>query len=110
MYIVGENLTCDLPEPLTLCGKKLPWVERALHLGHVLTTNGTMEQDGREKLAEFIDNTVKVRETFSFAHPVEKITAIEKYCSSAYGSSLWNMMGPAAKSYFSAWNTMIKLD
>ena len=109
MYIVGQDVNSDLPEPLTLCGQKLPWVDRALHLGHVLTVNGSMEQDGREKLAEFIDSTVKVRETFSFAHPIEKITAIEKYCTSAYASSLWDMMGPAANSYFSAWNTGIKL-
>ena len=109
MYIVGQSPASELPEPLSLCGQKLPWVDRALHLGHVLTTKGTMEQDGREKLAELIDCSVKTRETFSFAHPVEKITAIERYCSSAYGSSLWDMTGQAAQSYFSAWNTAMKL-
>ena len=54
MYIVGQDINSDLPEPLTLCGQKLPWVDRALHLGHVLTVNGSMEQDGRVKLASLL--------------------------------------------------------
>ena len=65
---------------LILCGEKLPFVERCDHLGHTLTSNGKMTQDSRQKLAAFIDSTVKIRKCFSFAHPDEQIKAMEKSC------------------------------
>ena len=57
------------PVPLQLCGRPLPWVERAEHLGHALHQDGTMTQDTLEKRAQFIDTSVKIRESFHFAHP-----------------------------------------
>ena len=68
-----------------------------------------MEQDCRIKRAEFIGQSVEVREHFSFAHPSEVIFATEKYCSSHYGSNLWNLRGEAASMLFSSWRTHIKL-
>ena len=68
-----------------------------------------MKQDCKAKRAEFIDNSVKVRELFSFAHPHEQIAAIQKYCTSAYGSNLWNLDSAEAEMMFSAWRTGIKL-
>ena len=59
------------PANLILDGKKLPWAESALHLGHVLHESGTMDQDKRTKRARFIDESVEVRETFGFASPSE---------------------------------------
>ena len=109
--LLHKSIQCKelSPKSLTLCGQELPWVDRAVHLGHVLTTRGTMEQDTREKLAEFIDCSVKLRETFSFAHPSEKIFALDKYSSSAYGSSLWDLSSSSTARYCAAWNTAIKL-
>ena len=68
-----------------------------------------MESDTRQKLAEYIDKSVKIRETFFFAHPVEKIEATERYCSSLFGSVLWNLDSDAARSVYSAWKTGVKL-
>ena len=48
------------PAPLLLCGRALPWVARAEHLGHALSEDGTMRQDAREKRAKFIDMSVKI--------------------------------------------------
>ena len=84
-----HNQRTQKPLPLLLDGKPLPWVERVDHLGHVFTSNGQMEQDIEEKLAQFIDGSSKIRECFKFAHPGGQVSAIEKYCSSMYGSSLW---------------------
>ena len=78
----------EKPEPLVLCGEKLPWVERAVHLGHTLTSDGSMSQDTREKVAEFIDKSVKLRETFEFAESNMQVKALEKYATSAYGCCL----------------------
>ena len=65
----GSGLT--KPVALQLCGRALPWVARAEHLGHALSEDGTMRRDAVEKRAQFIDCSVKIRESFSFAHPEE---------------------------------------
>ena len=68
-----------------------------------------MEHDVRIKWAEFIDNSVEVREAFKFASPVEILQALKVYCSSFYGSMLWNLAGTGASRVFNAWNMAIKL-
>ena len=104
MYVVGHRGGgVTRPVPLMLCNRALPWVERAEHLGHVLHENGAMTQDCVEKRAQFIDSSVKIREYFEFAHPIEQISATEKYCTSMYGSNLWNLDSREAEMVFSAW-------
>ena len=84
MFVTGLKQFVEPPVPLILCGAKLPWVSRCSHLGSTLTTDGLMTKDCQERRAEFIAGTVKIREMFSFAHPVEVISAFEKYCCSFY--------------------------
>ena len=90
-------------------GKQLPWVESAVHLGHVLHQSGTMEQDTRTKRAKFIDESVEVRETFGFASPSEVLRAVKLYVGSHYGSMLWELGSGMATQYFNAWTTCVKL-
>ena len=45
---------------------------------------------------------------FSFAHPLEVVTAIEKHCCSFHGSSLWSLDSPAVESLCSSWRRSIK--
>ena len=68
-----------------------------------------MRQDCRERRAQFIDTSSRIREAFSFAHPVEQILAVEKYCTAVYGSSLWDLGGQEAGMMVSAWRTGHKL-
>ena len=68
-----------------------------------------MCQDCREKQAQFIDSSVKVREAFNFTHPYEQILATEKYCTSLYGSNIWDLTSPEAEMVFAAWRTGHKL-
>ena len=107
--MVGKNTNVRKPVPLRLCGKSLPWVESALHLGHELHQNGTMEHDAKVARARFIDQTVEVRQSFSFASPVEVLHAMQVYCSSYYGSLLWDFRGYGASQFFNAWTTATKL-
>ena len=110
LYVVGpRGAALTRPAPLQLCGSPLPWVERAEHLGHSLHQDGTMRQDCREKRAQFIDTSSKIREAFHFAHPIEQILAVEKYCTAVYGSSLWDLSGKEAGMMMSAWRTGHKL-
>ena len=92
-----------------MCGKNLPWVKRADHLGHVIHEDGTMRQDCVEKRGRFIDESCKIRETFNFAHPEEKLAAVEKYCCSMYGSNLWDLRSREAEMVFNSWKTSVKL-
>ena len=48
IFVCGISKRRQKPAPLTMNGKQLPWVESALHLGHVLHESGTMEQEGQE--------------------------------------------------------------
>jgi hypothetical protein len=110
LYVVGpRGGALSRPVPLQLCGRPLQWCERAQHLGHTLTTEGTMLQDCREKRAVFIDSSVKIREGFAFAHPYDQITATERYCTAAYGSNLWDLGSREAIMLTNAWRTGHKL-
>ena len=84
-------------------------MERAEHLGHALHQDGLMVQDCREKRAQLIDSSVKIRESFAFAHPSEQILAVSKYCSTAYGSNLWDLGSREAHMFTNAWRTGHKL-
>ena len=110
VYVTGpRGAGLQKPVPLQLCGQDLPWVARAEHLDHTLSEDGTMRQDAREKRAQFIDCHVKTRETFSFAHPVEQLEAVEKYCCSVYGSNLYDFTDNEFGMICSAWRTGVKL-
>ena len=109
IYMVGNKRNLVKPAPLILGGRELPWVATASHLGHELHESGNMEHDAKVKRAEFIDKSVEVRETFQFASPVEILQALKVYCSSFYGSMLWDLSGEGACQVFNAWRVAIKL-
>ena len=58
---------------------------------------------------EFIDKRAQIRETFEFAHAMEKVMATEKYCTNIHGSVLWDLTSPEAQMVFRAWRTGIKI-
>ena len=68
-----------------------------------------MEKDIRAKRASFIDESVQLREAFSFANPVEVLSAVKLYAGSHYGSMLWELGSEMTLQYFNAWNTCVKL-
>ena len=62
-----------------------------------------------EKSAQFIDSAVKIRESFYFAQPADQITAVEKYCTAAYGSNLWKFSKREATMFTNAHRTGHKI-
>ena len=56
-----------------------------------------------------IDSSVKIRESFDFAHPEKQILAVSKYCSAAYYSNLWDLGSREAQKLTNAWRTRHKL-
>ena len=103
LYVVGNKSNLENPAPLTLCGRGLPFVKQAEHLGSMLTEQGDMEQDASIKTATSIGSSVEIRETFKFAAPAEVLKALKMHSNSFYGSCLWNLGGEKAKQVYSAW-------
>ena len=106
---VGDILPRHLPEPLQLYGKSLPWVVTATHLGHELHQSGNMEYDCRIKRAMFIDSSIEIRESFSFALPLHVLKAVQLNSLHCYGGMLWNFGSARTSQFYKAWNTCVKL-
>ena len=109
IFMSGRNKKLTLPAPLQLYGVDLPWVDSANHLGHEIHKDGTMDLDTRRKRAEFVSRSTEIRETFSFAHPLEILKAVKTYCCDHYGSMLWDLGGDMANQMYNTWNTAVKL-
>ena len=109
IFVSGRDKARQKPVNLVLDGKQLPWVESAIHLGHIFHESGSMEKDIRAKRASFIDNSVEIRETFEFASPSEVLNAVKLYVGSHNGSMLWDLGGDLAQQYYNAWNVCVRL-
>ena len=107
--MMGHRKNLQKPPELRLCGRALPWVERATHLGHELDESGQMEFDASCKRAQFISKSLEIRTVFHWASPVEVLRALKIYSSSFYGAMLWDLAGVKARQLFSAWNVAVKL-
>ena len=99
----------NYPAQLTFCGRLLPYVKTALHLGHTLSQDGTMTQDARIRRAQYIDKTTDIRDTFHFADPVQMLAAVDKYAGDHYGLMLHNLFEDSTEKYFRCWGTLTKL-
>ena len=100
----------DYPAPLQLNGRNLPYVTTCLHLGHILSQDGSMTQDCLSKRAQYIDKTVDIRNMFSFADPRQVLTAVDKYASDYYGAMLYDLYDDSSTGkYFRCWGTVVKL-
>ena len=96
------------PAPLVLNGVRLPWREKAVHLGHTLHQDLTLDADVKEKRARFIAKSVEVRSQFAFAAPPQILKAVQILACDAYGSMLWRLDSPAASSFFNAHTSCVR--
>ena len=77
------------PDPVQLEGRDLPWVETALHLGHILNQHGKMHKEYEIHRAIFIDRSLEVKKQLSYTDPAEVLRATAVYCCDGYGAMLW---------------------
>ena len=73
LYVCGDMSFQNYPAQITFCGRPLPFVKTALHLGHTLAQDGTMTHDAKIRRAMYIDKTTDIRYVFDFADPVQKL-------------------------------------
>ena len=99
------------PKPLNLklYGMDLPWVKSANHLGNELSEACNMDQDMKNKRADFINKSTEVREGFNFAQPNQILQAVRTYCCSMYGAMTWSLFSDKAMQVFNCWGTCVKL-
>ena len=109
IFVTGNKRNVEKPAPLKLCGRELPYVKEADHLGNIITENGDMDKDAAIKRAAFVQSSVQIREQFKFAAPADIIKALKVHSNSFYGSNLWDLNGDKASQLYAAWNTTIKM-
>ena len=110
IFVCGRKTGLTKPAPLLLCGRPLPYVATATHLGHELHESGEMRHDTTVKRAVLIGKSVEVRDSFSFAAPPSVLRALNVYCSSYYGSLAgWDLAGPEAHSFYDVWRLNVLL-
>ena len=56
----------------------------------------------------YIGETTELLGIFQYAHPLQKLTAIQTYACAMYGSNLWNLYGPAACQMYKCWNVSVR--
>ena len=104
LLFCGKNYRGEMPAPVMLDGKELPWVNTVEHLGHVLDKTLEMDADVSRARASFMRRASDVRDQLSFATPDQRMNAINLYCCDAYGSMIWDLDSDSAESFYKAWN------
>jgi hypothetical protein len=65
----------ELPS-MMLCGNPLPWVDRLLHLGNMVSNQIDGGQaDINKKAARYIDKNCNISQEFFFAHPIARYSS-----------------------------------
>ena len=85
-----------------------PWVQSAVHLGHTIHQDLTLDADARARRARFISSSVEVRNKFSFASPHQILKAVRIFSCDAYGSVLWRLDSPSASSYYKSYSSCVR--
>ena len=98
----------ETPAPIILHGQALPWVDRATHLGHELHKSGLQEVDCNMRRGAYIGETVELLNMFQFAHPLQKLSTVQTYACSFYGSNLYDLYGAAACQLYRAWQVSVR--
>ena len=95
---------------VVLCGNPLPWVDRLMHLGNLVSNRiDGCQADMNLKIARYIDKNCSICQEFNFAHPSSKIILNRIYNCHFSGCQLWNLFSQGAEKFFSTYNRSIKV-
>ena len=102
------NFKEDIPEHLILRNLRVPWTEKYKHLGHFVHQDEDMAHDLNAKRGEFISNIHSLRQEFGQLNPHVFLRLVSTYCTSFYGSNLWDLSGPSSSKLWTTWNVLLK--
>ena len=89
--------------------QKLPWVSQVDHLGHIIHESGSQDVDCRKARGSYIGSSTELLGIFHFCSPLQKLSAVQTYCCSFYGSNIWNLFSEYACQTYRSWNTTVKV-
>ena len=94
--------------PIILNGDPLPWVREVKHLGCVLQSDNSMKIDCTQKRGKFIGKVNSLLKEFHFVDHAIFVKLLNLYCTSFYGSNLWNLYSAEVDRIFKSWNVTIR--
>ena len=56
----------------------------------------------------YIGESTELLGLFKYAHPLQKLSAIQTYACALYGSNLWDLYGPTANQMYKCWNISVR--
>ena len=95
---------------IVLCGNPLPWVDRLVHLGNIVTNRidgGQADMDC--KAAKYVDKNCHINQEFDFAHPTSRMELNRIYNCHFSGCQLWDLYSTGADKFYSTYNRSIKV-
>jgi len=87
----------------TLDGTRLSFVDKCMHLGHVLTSDLDDKAEVLHKRNSVCAKVNSVLCHFYKCTPLIKLKLLRAYCSDFYGSTLWNLSNPSIEEVSVAW-------
>ena len=90
-------------------GIQIPWVEQAVHLGHIINSDQCTTHDTSEKRGIYIGKTHALQQELGDQHPSVMLRLRWTYASAFYGSNLWDLANPACGKLCSSCNRSIRL-
>ena len=97
-----------IPANLMIGSVRVPWTNKYKHLGHYIHDDEDMSHDLNAKRGEFISNIHSLRQEFGRLNPHVFLRLVSTYCSSFYGSNIWDLSGDSAIKLWTTWNVLLK--
>ena len=94
--------------PIILNSDPLPWVTDVKHLGNILQCENSMKKDIAMKRGKFIGKVNSILQELHFADPAILVKLLQVYCTSFYGSCLWNIYSAEVDRLYRSWNVSVR--
>ena len=98
----------EMVKGIEVAGKVMCWSRQAVHLGIIISDDGTTEEDVKFKRALFIEECHNLLYEFGRHHPEVQVKLVSLYNSSFYGSNTWNLYGECVRRLLVSWNVNLK--
>ena len=85
----NSNVSKEELGPIMLNGDKLPWKDSVKHIGTKLNSNGTMDDDIKEKRAIFIQTCMNLNQEFECLPYSSQLKLLNIFNSHYTGSNCW---------------------
>ena len=109
LIFTKENINMHDILPIMLNSLPLPFVNEVKHLGNILQTDNSMNNDMSIKRAKFISKIHSLNQEFYFTDPYIVMKLYSIYACSFHGSSLWNLYSDNALRLYSSWNVAVRI-